>query len=62
MNLNYLMNHILYQIFKNILSILKKHGEKTEYRPARIYTNKIKNRIMFKTKAEYYLELLTPDN
>ena len=30
-NLNYLMDHILYQIFKIILSIfLKKHEEKTD--------------------------------
>ena len=27
---------------------------------ARIYTNKIENRITFKTKTRYYLELLTP--
>ena len=30
-NLSYLMDHILYQIFKTILKIyLKKHGEKTD--------------------------------
>ena len=27
----------------------------------RIYANKIKNRITFKIKARYYLELLTPE-
>ena len=27
----------------------------------RIYKNKIKNRITFKTKIGYYLELLTPE-
>ena len=26
-----------------------------------IYVNKIENRISFKTKAGYYLELLTPE-
>ena len=26
-----------------------------------MYINKIKNRIMFKIKSEYYLELLTPE-
>ena len=29
-NLNYLMDHILYQLFKVILNIFKKHGEKTD--------------------------------
>ena len=37
--------------------ILKKHGEKT----IRIYINKIENRITFKIKTGYYLELLTPE-
>ena len=40
---------------------LKKHGEKTVNPPIRIYINKIENRITFKTKAGYYLELLTPE-
>ena len=26
-----------------------------------IYINKIQNRITFKTKAEYYLKILTPE-
>ena len=29
--------------------------------PIRIYVNKIENRIIFKIKIEYYLELLTPE-
>ena len=37
--------------------ILKKHREKT----VRIYTNKIENRITFKIKTRYFLELLTPE-
>ena len=41
--------------------ILKKHGEKTVNTSIRIYTNKIENRITFKIKAGYYLELLTPE-
>ena len=41
--------------------ILKKHSEKTVNPSIRIYTNKIENRIMFKIKAWYYLELLTPE-
>ena len=41
--------------------ILKKHGEKTVNLSIRIYTNKIENRIMFKIKTGYHLELLTPE-
>ena len=33
----------------------------TENRPVRIYPNKIKNRIFFKIKTGYKLELLTPE-
>ena len=40
--------------------ILKKHGEKTDNPPIRIYVNRKDNRIMFKIKTGYYLELLTP--
>ena len=32
----------------------------TEYSPIQIYQNKIKNRIVFKIKADYKVELLTP--
>ena len=41
--------------------ILKKHGEKIVNPSLRIYTNKIENRITFKIKTGYYLELLTPE-
>ena len=58
-NLNYLMGHILYQIFKTILStFLKKYNEDNS--PIKIYVNKIENIITFKIKTGYYLELLTP--
>ena len=60
-NLNYLMDHILYQIFKIILNILKRHGEKTDNPSIRIYVNKIENQIKFKIKTRYYLEILTPE-
>ena len=40
--------------------ILKKHGEKVDNPSIRIYVNKIGNRITFKIKTGYYLELLTP--
>ena len=41
--------------------ILKKHGENTNNPSVRIYVNKIENRIIFKIKTRYYLELLTPE-
>ena len=56
--LNYLMDITLYKIFKIILNILKKHGEKIDNPSIRIYVNKIENRITFKLKTGYYLKLL----
>ena len=56
-NLNYLIDHILYQIFK----IKKKHDTVTDNIPIKIYLNKIENKIMFKINTGYYLELLTPE-
>ena len=41
--------------------ILKKHGEKTDNPSIRIYVNEIENRITFRIKTGYYLELLTPE-
>ena len=61
-NLNYLMDHILYQIFKITLSISSKSMIKfTDNSPARIYGNKIENRITFTIKTEYYLQFLMPE-
>ena len=40
--------------------ILKNHIESVGNRPIRIYVNRIENRITFKIKSGYYLELLTP--
>ena len=37
--------------------ILKKHSESVDNPPIRIYINKIENRITFKIKSGYYLEL-----
>ena len=45
------MNHILFQTFKTILA---------NNPPVQIYINKIKNRIVFKIKTGYKLELLSP--
>ena len=59
-NLNYMIDHILYQIFNIILSIFKKkQGGETDNPLIRIYVNDIENRITFKIKTRY-LELLTP--
>ena len=41
--------------------ILKKHSESVDNPLIRIYVNKIENRITFKIKNRYYLELLTPE-
>ena len=41
--------------------ILKKHGEEKVNPSIRIYTNETENRITFKIKTGYYLELLTPE-
>ena len=40
--------------------ILKKHSESVDNPSIKIYVNKIENRITFKSKNGYYLELLTP--
>ena len=41
--------------------IFKKHSENVDNPSIRIYINKIENRITFKIKSGYYLELLTPE-
>ena len=41
--------------------ILKKHSESVHNPSIRIYVNRIENRITFKIKNGYYLELLTPE-
>ena len=41
--------------------ILKKHGESVDNPSIEIYVSKIENRITFKIKNGYYLELLTPE-
>ena len=41
--------------------ILKKHSERVDNPPVRIYVNRTENRIVFKIKSGYYLELLTPE-
>ena len=41
--------------------IIKKHEILTDNPSIKIYSNKIKNRIVFKVKTGYKLELLTPE-
>ena len=41
--------------------ILKKHGEDIDKPSIQIYVNKIENRVTFKIKNGYSLELLTPE-
>ena len=41
--------------------ILKKHGEDIDKPSVQIYANKIENRVTFKIKNGYSLELLTPE-
>ena len=54
-SLNYLVNHILYEILIIILSISsKKNGTVNDNPPMRIYINEINNRITIKIKAGYY--------
>ena len=48
------MDHILYFEY-----IIKKHKVLNDYRPIRIYVNKIENKILFKTKTGFFLTLFT---
>ena len=57
-NLNCLMDLILCRIFKIILRIFKKKQENTDKPSVQIYVNKIENRVTFKIKNGYSLELL----
>ena len=41
--------------------ILKKHSKSVDNPSIRIFVNKIENRITFKAKSGYYLELVTPE-
>ena len=58
-NLDHLIDHILYPILLIILNIyFKKNGERTVNPSIRIPINNIENRITFKIKTGYYLDLL----
>ena len=62
MSLIYLMDHILYSI-SDIHDyseyIIKNHETIADNPPVQIYVNKIINRIVFKIKTGYKLELLS---
>ena len=45
----------------NFEYIIKKHKTIADNLLVKIYTNKIKNRIVFKVKTGYKLQLLSPD-
>ena len=55
------MEATLLQIFKIILSIFLRNSENVDNPSIKIYVNKIENRVTFKIKNGYYLELLTPE-
>ena len=59
-NLNYLMDHILHQIF-NIISSMstKKYETITDNFQMTIFVNQIENRITCRINTGYYLKLLT---
>ena len=42
-------------------SVLKKYSESVDNPTIKIHENKIENRVTFKIKKGYYLELLTPE-
>ena len=61
-DLNYQMDHIQdIRYLRFFWAHLKKHGENIDSPSIRIYVNKIENRITFKTKTGYYLELSTTE-
>ena len=56
------MDHILYLINKIVLNTLfKKYETLADNLPIQIYINKIKNRVVFKIKTGYKLELLSKE-
>ena len=54
-------SYSVYDIQDYFEFIMRKHETLTETPPVEIYPNKIKNKIVFKIKTGYKLELLTPE-
>ena len=62
MDLICLMDHILFEIYKIILNTSSNKHETPSNNPlVQIYLNRIKNRIVFKIKTVYKLELLSSE-
>ena len=58
----YTQNNLEYLIYSRLLwAYLKKHNQKINNPSIWIYVNKVENRITFKIKTGYYLDLLTPE-
>ena len=53
--------YTIYGIRDYFKYILKEHSKNVDNLPIRIFVNKTENRITFKIKIGYYLELLTPE-
>ena len=52
---------MFYIIYSRLFWVYSKtYNENIDNPSIKIYVNKIENRIIFKIKTEYYLELLTP--
>ena len=61
-NLICLMDHTLFQTFQDYFEyVIKKHETIADNPPIQIYVNGTKNRIAFKIKTAYKLELLSPE-
>ena len=60
-HLTCLMDRVIYQKYKTIEYIIKKHETIAETAPILIYANTISNRIVFKIKSGYKLELLSKE-
>ena len=61
-HLTCLMDRMIYQKYKNYIEyIIKKHEKIGKNAPILIYTNTINNRIVFKIKSGYKLELLSKE-
>ena len=54
-------SYLISDIQDYIEYILKKHSESIDKPSIKIYVNKTENRVTFKIKKGYYLELLTPE-
>ena len=63
MSLNYFMDYILMDMLdiEDYFKYIFKNYETATDNPIRVYVHKKWNKIIFRTKTGYYLELLTPE-